>query len=62
MWVKLIIKKFKKKKNQCLALPKDRQKLGEVQKKSLQIFFKLVFYLLISHKNIPKVSKDYDGK
>ena len=36
---------------QCLALPKDRQKLGEVQKKGLQIFFNLVFYLLIPYES-----------
>jgi hypothetical protein len=28
---------------QCLAFPKDRQKLGEVQKKCLQIFPNLFF-------------------
>jgi hypothetical protein len=48
-------KKFKFFFFQYLALPKDRQKLGEVQKKCLQIFSKLVFYLLISYKNIPKM-------
>jgi hypothetical protein len=52
-----IKKNFKKKILQCLALPKDCQKCGEVQKKCPQIFSKLFFYLLISYKNIPKMSK-----
>ena len=57
IWVKLILKKISIFFFQCLALPKDRQKFGEVQKKCPQIFSKLFFYLLISYKNIPKMSK-----
>ena len=40
---KIDIKKIKKIFFQFLALPKERQKFGEVQKKCLQIFSKLFF-------------------
>ena len=54
---------------QCLALPKDPQSfcpyVVKAKKKCPQIFSKLFFYLLISYKNIPKMSKmskNYNGK
>ncbi len=54
-------KNFKKIFFQCLALPKDPQSfcpyVVKAKKKCPRIFSKLVFYLLIPYKNIPKMSK-----
>ena len=56
-----IKKNFKKNFFQRLALPKDPQSfcpyVVNAKKKCPQIFSKLVFYLLIPYKNIPKMSK-----
>ena len=67
---KIDIKKiFKKNFFQCLALPKGPQSfcpyVVKAKKKCPQIFSKIFFYLLISYKNFPemsKMSKNCNGK